>query len=471
MQDSPQTSVAIIGAGLAGCECALTLARHGIASRLLEQKPGQRSPAHQSDDFAELVCSNSLRSAELTSGIGLLKQEMRRLGSAFIQAADATRIPAGKALAVDRAAFSADLTARIRRSPLVECVNARIDSLDDPLLAGFKAIVVAAGPLASAGLGNALAAIIGSSHRYFYDAIAPIVWTDSLDQAIVFRASRYDCESGDQNGESGDYLNCPMNREEYERFYQALCAGRTVPAHDLEGLPPQAGEWPASRKEAEIHFEGCMPIEALAARGQRTLTFGPLKPVGFIDPRTGKRPWAVLQLRAENAGFSTCNLVGCQTKLVQAEQERIFRLVPGMEKAEFVRFGSMHRNTYINAPVCLGPDLSLLARRDIFLAGQISGVEGYVESAASGLWLGLSLGLRLARGIDLPLPPAETALGSLLGHLRTPVKNFQPSNAHFGLMPELGQKAKKKERKALYSERAMTAFASWQESVAGLLPD
>lgn len=472
MQDSPRTPVVIVGAGLAGCECALTLARHGIASRLLEQKPGHRSPAHQSDDFGELVCSNSLRSAELTSGIGLLKHEMRSLGSAFIEAADATRIPAGKALAVDRKAFSACLTSMVRQCTLIECVNARIESLDDPLLAGHKAIVIAAGPLASGGLGDSLATVIGSKHRYFYDAIAPIVWTDSLDHGLVFRASRYDCENDGQNGESGDYLNCPMNREEYERFYQALCEGKTVPAHELEHDPLSgSGEPQGSRQEAQIHFEGCMPIEALAARGPRTLTFGPLKPVGFLDPRTGRRPWAVLQLRAENPGFSTCNLVGCQTKLIQSEQERIFRLVPGMEKAEFVRFGSMHRNTYINAPVCLASDLSLLARRDIFLAGQISGVEGYVESAASGLWLGHLLGLRLGRDLALPTPPAETALGSLLGHLQTPVKNFQPSNAHFGLMPELGQKAKKKERKAIYSQRAMKAFASWQTEVAGLLPE
>ena len=268
--------------------------------------------------------------------------------------------------------------------------------------------------------------------------------------SVVFRASRYGQEQGDAPGE-GDYLNCPMSREEYTAFYTALLEARTVQAHAFE---------------SERHFEGCMPIEALAQRGDRTLTFGPLKPVGFVDPRTGRRPWAILQLRAEKANGEACNLVGCQTKLVQSEQARIFRLVPGLEQAEFARYGSMHRNTYVNAPTALTPDLELRAAPGVYLAGQITGVEGYVESAACGLWLGMLLEAR-AYGRDLPTPPPECALGALLGHLRTPAKRFQPSNVHFGLMPPLDERARKKDRKALYAARAQAAFAAWR-AAAGL---
>ncbi|MDE5878572.1 MAG: methylenetetrahydrofolate--tRNA-(uracil(54)-C(5))-methyltransferase (FADH(2)-oxidizing) TrmFO [Desulfovibrio sp.] len=442
----PRSSFAVVGAGLAGCECALQLARAGHAVTLFEQKPAFRSPAHVSDDFAELVCSNSLRSDERTSGVGLLKAEMRALGSVFMSVADASRVPAGKALAVDREAFARGMTEAVAAEPLINVRHARIESLEDAELArcGNAGIVIAAGPLASDGLSAALAAAIGAEHCYFYDAIAPIVWTHSLDMSVVFRASRYGAENGEPEGE-GDYLNCPMSREEYEAFFAALCEGRVMEARDFE---------------KEVHFEGCMPLEALARRGPRTLTFGPLKPVGFVDPRTGRRPWAVLQLRAENANAETCNLVGCQTKLLQPEQERIFRLVPGMERAEFARFGSMHRNTYVNAPGALTPALELKTRPGVYLAGQISGVEGYVESAASALWLGLALAAA-ANGRELPAPPQETALGALLGHLRRPEKRFQPSNVHFGLMPELDERARKKERKALYAARAEAAFARW----------
>ncbi len=328
--------------------------------------------------------------------------------------------------------------------PRIRLVERRISALDDPALDGADSVVIAAGPLASEELSASLAEALGTEHCYFYDAIAPIVWTHSLDMNVVFRASRYGCENGEPAGQ-GDYLNCPMNREEYETFYQALLDARKVEARAFE---------------RETHFEGCMPVEALAGRGPRTLTFGPLKPVGFVDPRTGRRPWAVLQLRAENANSETCNLVGCQTKLTRPEQARVFRLVPGLERAEFARYGSMHRNTYVNAPAALNADLSLKNRPRVFLAGQITGVEGYVESAACGLWLGLSLAAR-ARGADLPRPPAQSALGALLNHLQTPAKHFQPSNAHFGLMPELGEKARKKDRKALYAARAQAAFAHW----------
>ncbi|MBO4300315.1 MAG: methylenetetrahydrofolate--tRNA-(uracil(54)-C(5))-methyltransferase (FADH(2)-oxidizing) TrmFO [Desulfovibrio sp.] len=442
-------SVAIVGGGLAGCECALRLARYGHHVTLFEQKPGARSPAHVSDFLGELVCSNSFRSDELTSGVGLLKAEMRALGSDFMAVADACRVPAGKALAVDREAFARQMTERVIAQNNICLVEREIRSVDEEVLRPFAEgrgiVIIAAGPLASESLSSSLAEVIGSNHCYFYDAIAPIVWTDSLNMDVVFRGSRYDVEHGEATGK-GDYFNCPMNREEYENFYQALLTAHKVTAHAFE---------------QERHFEGCMPVEALAQRGPRTLTFGPLKPVGFVDPRTGHRPWAVLQLRPENANAEACNLVGCQTKLVQGEQVRVFRLVPGLERAEFARFGSMHRNTYVNAPAVLAPDLSLKARPGVFLAGQITGVEGYVESAACGLWLGLLLAGRAA-GCEPALPPAETAMGALLRHLRTPSKHFQPSNVHFGLMPALEEKAHKKERKAHYARRAQSAFEVWR---------
>ncbi|MBO4334487.1 MAG: methylenetetrahydrofolate--tRNA-(uracil(54)-C(5))-methyltransferase (FADH(2)-oxidizing) TrmFO [Desulfovibrio sp.] len=444
-----EKTIAVIGGGLAGCECALKLAQAGLRVVLYEQKPQFRSEAHVSDGLAELVCSNSLRSAELTSGVGLLKQEMRELGSFFMEAADHCRIPADKALAVDREAFSSYLTEKVAAEERIERVCQRIDSLEDERLSDAHCDYVAlcAGPLASEALSSSLAQILGKSHCYFYDAIAPIVWTESLDQSIVFRASRYACEAEDFDPAkpSGDYLNCPMQKEEYLRFYQALCQAETMPARAFEQLK---------------HFEGCMPIEALAQRGERTLAFGPLKPVGFVDPRTGRRPYAVLQLRAENADFATCNLVGCQTRMLQAEQQRVFRLIPGMANAEFARFGSMHRNTYVNAPCVLNADLSLKNQARIFLAGQITGVEGYVESAACGLWLACVLIAR-CRGQTLTEPPRESALGALLGHLQTECKTFQPSNVHFGLMPAPEEKMRKKDRKQAYAERARKAFAHW----------
>lgn len=437
-------SIAIVGAGLAGCECARVLSSRGIATTLFEQKPASRSPAHVSDHFSELVCSNSLRNDELASGIGLLKQELRDLESPFMAAADACRVPAGKALAVDREAFSGMITAAVEADPLISLRHQEIRALDDPALADFDLVVVAAGPVATQSLSDSLAAAVGMEHCYFYDAIAPIVWTSSLDMSVVFRGSRYGAEKG-EGAEEGDYLNCPMTKEEYTVFYEALCSAQKVKGRAFE---------------KEVHFEGCMPVEALAERGPKTLVFGPLKPVGFVDPRTGRRPWAILQLRAETANVEACNLVGCQTKLTYPEQARVFRLVPGLEHAEFVRFGSMHRNTYVNAPRVLAPDCSLVARPNIFLAGQVTGVEGYVESAAQGHWVALVLAARLA-GRELPRPPLTTALGALLGHLATPVKKFQPSNAHFGLMPVPGEHLPRKERKLRYAERGRHDFAAW----------
>ena len=437
------SSVAVIGGGLAGSECALALADAGVRVRLFEMKPGRFSPAHGSENLAELVCSNSFRSDAPDSAVGRLKAEMRALGSVCMAVADEVRVPAGKALAVDRELFAAGVSRRIAAHPAIHLERREITSLGtadlpSPELAAFDAVVVAAGPLVPDALAESLLALAGSGHLYFYDAIAPVVDGASINMDVAFWGARY-------KPDDTDYLNCPMNREEYEAFYQALLTGQRFLAREFE---------------RETHFEGCMPIEALAERGFKTLVFGSLKPVGFTDPRTGARPFALLQLRAENANKSMFNLVGCQTKLTYPEQERIFRMVPGLEKAEFVRLGSMHRNTFVNAPVVLAENLSLRSCPRIFLAGQIAGVEGYVESAASGLWLGKYLAAK-AQGRSLSLPPVESALGALLGHLRTPAKNFQPSNVQFGLMPELGAKANKANRKLLYAQRATEAFDAW----------
>ena len=439
--------VAVVGGGLAGCECAMRLARSGIETVLYEMRPGVMTPAHESGELAELVCSNSLRSNELESGVGLLKEEMRALHSLVMDMADAHRVPAGKALAVDRRLFSQAMTRAIEKEPRIRLERREICSLDDPAFSEVDAVVIAAGPLASSALSRSLAEAVGKESLYFYDAIAPIVSAESIDMSRAFWGSRY-------RPDEDDYLNCPMSEDEYRAFYTALRAGETVPARDFE---------------KERHFEGCMPIEALAERGEHTLTFGPFKPVGFVDPTTERRPFAVVQLRAENRDKTAFNLVGCQTKLKYGEQDRIFRLIPALHEAEFLRYGSMHRNTYVDAPVCLDDDLSLKSRPGVYLAGQITGVEGYVESAACGLWVGLLLAAKLW-GTTLPCLPPETALGALIGHLRTPTKDFQPSNVNFGLMPELGTRLKKKERKSFYARRAQAAFAQWLQTAAAHCP-
>ena len=434
--------VAIVGGGLAGCECALALAKAGAAVVLFEMRPEKSSPAHTTGHLAELVCSNSFRSEELTTAIGILKEELRELGSLVMQAADATRIPAGKAVAVDRDRFAEFVTARIEAEPSITLVRREIASLDDPELVGFDAVVIAAGPLASDALAASLAeatAVEGGQRLYFYDAIAPIVSRESVDLDIAFWGSRY-------RPKEDDYLNCPMTEAQYDAFLAALQAAEKVAPHDFE---------------KEIHFEGCLPVEEMAERGRLTLCFGPLKPVGLPNPRTGDEAFAVVQLRAENAEKTAFNLVGFQTKLKYPEQERVFRMIPGLERAEFLRLGSIHRNTYVDAPVVLTEELELKARPGVFLAGQITGVEGYLESAACGLWVGLVLAAKLS-GSALAPPPNTTALGGLLSHLRTPpAKRFQPSNAHFGLMPELNRRAGKKIRKELYGQRAREAFAEW----------
>jgi methylenetetrahydrofolate--tRNA-(uracil-5-)-methyltransferase len=430
--------VAVVGGGLAGCEAAWQLARRAVPVTVFEMKPEKFSPAHTNPDLAELVCSNSFRSDEVTSAVGLLKEEMRALDSLVMETARESRVPAGKALAVDRNEFAGSITKTLAETPQVSIERREIESLADPRLTAFSQVILAAGPLASDSITRSLIDRIGGQDLSFYDAIAPIVSADSLNWDRVFWGSRYDPESY-------DYLNCPMTEAEYHALRQALLSGKRVQKRSFE---------------SEVHFEGCLPVETMAERGEMTLAFGPLKPVGLIDPKTGERPFAVVQLRAENRAKTMFNLVGFQTKLTFSEQERVLRLIPGLEQARFERLGSIHRNTFVNAPLVLTPHLELKNTPGVSLAGQITGVEGYVESAACGLWLGLYLSGEL-RSAPAELPPEETALGGLLSHLRTPQKTFQPMNVNFGLLPPLQVKAKKFRRKELYVQRARDALQRW----------
>jgi methylenetetrahydrofolate--tRNA-(uracil-5-)-methyltransferase len=425
--------ITVIGGGLAGSEAAWQAARRGVKVRLYEMKPRKFSPAHQSPHLGELVCSNSLRAEAVESAVGLLKEEMRRLGSLIMAAAAATRVPAGKALAVDREAFAVHISRALEAEPLVEIIREEAAGL-----AGAETTVIATGPLTSEPLAAALGALTGREHLHFYDAIAPIVAADSIDPAKVFRASRY--------GAGDDYLNCPFSEAEYAAFYEALMAGEQVPLKPFE--EPR-------------YFEGCLPIEVMAARGYLTLVYGPMKPVGLVDPVTGRQPFAVVQLRAENREGTLYNLVGFQTKLKYGEQQRVFRLIPGLGRAEFARLGSIHRNTFIRSPGLLSPYLNFLAQPQFFLAGQISGVEGYVESAAMGLLAGINAA-RQATSRPLVTPPRATALGALVGHLtNTASKDFQPMNVNFGLFPALAGRVPKKQRGAAYAERALKEFEGW----------
>ncbi|WP_419780114.1 methylenetetrahydrofolate--tRNA-(uracil(54)-C(5))-methyltransferase (FADH(2)-oxidizing) TrmFO [Maridesulfovibrio sp.] len=433
--------IAVIGGGLAGCECAMQLAKAEIQVTLYEMKPDKYSEAHHLPGLAELVCSNSLRSGELNTAIGVLKKEMEALDSVLMRAAMNARVPAGSALAVDREVFSRLVTEEIEQNEFISVVRKEISSLDDPELADFDKVVVCAGPLASEGLTESLISKIGEQRLYFYDAIAPIVSRDSVNMDVAFFGSRY-------KPEDDDYLNCPMTEEQYNSFIKELKEGERVVPREFE---------------KEIHFEGCLPIEEMADRGEKTLSFGPLKPVGLIDPRTEEQAHAVVQLRAENKDKTAFNLVGFQTKLKYPEQKRIFRMIPGLEDVEFLRMGSIHRNTYVNAPEVLDETLALKADSRIHLAGQITGVEGYLESAACGLWVGRMLAEQ-AKGKELPAPPPETSMGALLGHLREKKKNFQPSNVQFGLMPALNKRAPKRVRKELYGKRAMEMFEAWLEN-------
>lgn len=401
-------SVKVIGAGLAGCEAAWQLAQRGVPVTLYEMKPVKKSPAHTLDTMAELVCSNSLRSNRLSNAVGLLKEEMRRLDSVIMAAADANAVPAGGALAVDRNGFSQTVDRAIRNHPLITVVEEEVTCIPEE-----GEVIIASGPLTSDALSAAIANIEGLSTLHFYDAAAPIVTADSLDMTKVFRMSRY--ERGD------DYLNCPMDKDEYMSFCHALQTAETAPIHGFE--------------EKSV-FEGCMPIESMAKRGDMVMAFGPMKPVGLKDPRTGKEPFAVVQLRAENAAGTLYNLVGFQTRLMFPEQRRVFGMIPGLENAEFARYGVMHRNTFLNSPGVLDNTFRMIAEPRIAFAGQITGVEGYVESAASGLLCGIATAYRVL-GKTMPVFSGKTAIGAMGRYVSTPNKRFQPMNCAFGLIDQL----------------------------------
>jgi methylenetetrahydrofolate--tRNA-(uracil-5-)-methyltransferase len=431
-------NITIIGGGLAGCEAAWQAASRGIAVSLYEMKPEKFSPAHELAGLAELVCSNSLRGDSLDNAVGLLKEELRRVDSLFMEAAEATRVPAGGALAVDRLKFSEYITAKISSHPLITVFRKEITAVPPDGI-----VIIASGPLTSDPLAESIGMIAGS-YLYFYDAIAPIVTTESIDKSIVYAASRYGKGDGD------DYLNCPFNEAEYTAFIEAILAAEKVPAREFEKV---------------IHFEGCMPIEELASRGVDTLRFGAMKPVGLDNPATGREPYAVVQLRKENLAGTLHNLVGFQTKMTWPEQKRIFRMIPGLQHAEFARLGSMHRNTFINSPALLQSTLQLQSDPRIFFAGQITGVEGYVESAGSGFIAGLNAA-RVANGMAIIAPPPESALGALVQHVtNADVKHFQPMNVNYGLFPAIAGKIKKKEKRGMLAERALAEIDRWKEEV------
>ncbi|MGE0790963.1 MAG: methylenetetrahydrofolate--tRNA-(uracil(54)-C(5))-methyltransferase (FADH(2)-oxidizing) TrmFO [Sandaracinaceae bacterium] len=426
--------VTIIGAGLAGCECAWQLAERGVSVRLIEQKPEKRTPAQSLDGFAELVCSNSFRGADLSNAVGLLKEELRRAGSLVMACGERARVPAGGAFAVDRVVFSAEVTARIEAHPKIAIERREVTGLPDA-----RPLVVATGPLTSDALAEDLARTVGAEHLAYYDAIAPVIAADSIDWDKAFRASRYD------KGGDAAYVNCPMTQAEYEAFIAAILAAEKVAAREFEEVR---------------YFEGCLPIEVMAERGPLTLAYGPMKPVGLTDPRTGARPYAVVQLRQENKDATAYNLVGFQTRMKWPEQQRVFRMIPGLEGAEFERMGSVHRNTYLDSPRVLGPDFTLKARPGVYLAGQVSGVEGYVESCASGL----VIGAMLAMG-EPAIPPETTALGGLMRHVLDTEKTFAPSNVMWSMVPALpGRKIHKRRlRREKLAERALADLDAWLE--------
>jgi methylenetetrahydrofolate--tRNA-(uracil-5-)-methyltransferase len=428
----------IIGGGLSGCEAAWQAAKRGIRVKLYEMRPRKMTPAHKTAFLGELVCSNSLRSKDPLSAPGLLKTELHLSGSIIMEAALNSEVPAGSALAVDRTVFSSYITEHITSHPLIEIIHEEIRDIPD----GY--CIIATGPLTSDALSESLKRLLGEDHLYFYDAIAPIVDAETIDFTRVFRASRY--------GKGGDdYLNCPMNKEEYERFYNALIEADTVVKREFEDMKV---------------FEGCMPIEIMARRGPDTLRFGPMKPVGLIDPRTNKEPYAVVQLRIENRDRTAYNIVGFQTRLKWPEQKRVFRLIPGLEHAEFLRYGSIHRNTFINGPLFLNKDLSLKIKDSIYLAGQITGVEGYIESTAMGLIAGINLSRRI-KGLPFVPVPADTAHGSLIRYItESEPRGFQPSNINFALLPPLEKKIKDKRlRRQLIVKRAIDSWMRYIEEL------
>ncbi|MBO8162444.1 MAG: FADH(2)-oxidizing methylenetetrahydrofolate--tRNA-(uracil(54)-C(5))-methyltransferase TrmFO [Brevibacillus sp.] len=428
------TYVTVVGAGLAGSEAAWQIAQAGVPVKLYEMRPLKQTPAHHTDKFAELVCSNSLRANSLTNAVGVLKEEMRRLDSVIIRAADKCSVPAGGALAVDRHEFAAYVTEAVRNHPLIEVYTEEVGEIPQ------GPAVIATGPLTSPALSEELRRLTGEEYLYFYDAAAPIIEKDSIDMEKVFVASRYD------KGEAA-YLNCPMSEAEFDRFYEALITAEVTPLKEFE---------------QEIYFEGCMPIEVMAKRGRQTILFGPLKPVGLVDPRTGKQPYAVVQLRQDNSAATLYNMVGFQTHLKWPEQKRVFSLIPGLENCEIVRYGVMHRNTFINSPKLLRPTYQYKERDTLFFAGQMTGVEGYVESAASGLLAGRNAA-RLVKGEELLVLPPETMMGSMARYITTAdPAHFQPMNANFGLMAPLPKRIRnKKERNEQLAKRALDTIQNF----------
>jgi methylenetetrahydrofolate--tRNA-(uracil-5-)-methyltransferase len=465
----------IIGGGLAGCEAAWQAASRGVPVTLGEMRPVRPTAVHKTDRLAELVCSNSFRGDKLDNAVGLLKEEMRRLDSLVMRAAEASRVPAGAALAVDRERFAETVTAAIATHPLITVVREEAAAI--PESSEREPVIVATGPLTSDALSADIARLVGSSHLYFYDAISPIVLAETIDRSKVFRASRWDRSlrssfdklaqdvpaeprapaCGVDDGE-GDYLNCPFTRDEYDRFYEALVTAESATVHDFD---------------KERFFEGCLPIEVMAHRGRDTLRFGPMKPVGLTDPRTGRAPYAAVQLRQDNLAGDHFSLVGFQTQLKWGEQARVLRLIPGLEQAEFVRFGMVHRNTYVNGPTVLSETWQVRARPTVFFAGQMSGVEGYVESAASGLMAGLNAAA-LVHGEPTSCPPRTTAMGALAYYVsHADPAHYEPSNITFGIMPPLERAPRSRmARKLALSERALADLQTWRdERASSRLPE
>jgi methylenetetrahydrofolate--tRNA-(uracil-5-)-methyltransferase len=448
--------ITVVGGGLAGSEAAWQAALRGVQVRLCEMRPVRPTAVHKTDRLAELVCSNSFRADKLDNAVGLLKEEMRRLGSLVLRAAEASRVPAGAALAVDRERFAGIVSDELAAQPLVTIVREEVVAI--PTSSRSAPVIIATGPLTSDALSADLAAFVGASHLYFYDAISPIVLAETIDRAKVFRQSRWDRSLGPVRGEvnqpacgiddgQGDYLNCPMTRADYERFHDALVHAESATVHDFD---------------KERFFEGCLPIEVMAHRGADTLRFGPMKPVGLIDPRTGREPYAVVQLRQDNLAGDHYSLVGFQTQIKWGEQARVLRMIPGLEDAEFVRYGMVHRNTYVNGPTVLSETWQVRSRPTLLLAGQMSGVEGYVESAASGLLAGLNAAA-LVQGRPTSAPPRTTAIGALAYYAsHANPAHYEPSNITFGIMEPLAKPPKSKQaRKLALSERALVDLEQW----------
>ncbi|MCI7255564.1 MAG: methylenetetrahydrofolate--tRNA-(uracil(54)-C(5))-methyltransferase (FADH(2)-oxidizing) TrmFO [Oscillospiraceae bacterium] len=434
------SEIKILGAGLAGCEAALWLANQGVQVHLYEQKPLHFSPAHQKEGFAELICSNSLKAERLDSASGLLKEEMRLMGSSLLGCAEKTRVAAGGALAVDRDAFSREVTGLVEQHPNITLHRQRVERIDES-----APVLVATGPLTDGPLAADIQRLIGGQSLSFYDAAAPIVTAESLDMEKVFAASRYG------RGEA-DYLNCPFNKAEYEAFYEALSTAERAPLHDFDA-------------DGNLTvYEGCMPIEVMAGRGPDTMRFGPLRPVGLTDPRTGHRPWANVQLRSENRQNTMYNLVGFQTNLKFGEQKRVFSLIPGLEHAEFVRYGVMHRNTFLNSPKLMAENLALKAHPNVWFAGQITGFEGYMESAACGLLAARGI-LAALEGKTMTPPPADTMCGALIRYITSENKDFQPMGSNMGILPPLETHIRdKRERYAALADRAVADMKAWLEA-------